>query len=213
MAPNELAKTLGISGKTLRGWLRRTFPRPDNQKGSAWVLPAEHVSAALRQWSTGSSSKVVGATADFKPRNTSRADSDEAYVINLCDDILGERASRQHRFPWLCGDPCSDGTGRCLPVDAYYQRHRLVVEYRERQHSEPVAFFDKRQTVSGVGRGEQRRIYDRRREQEIPKHGLHLLVIHVGDLEATARGRLRRNVEHDRRVLKPLLEGVVARRE
>ena len=34
-----------------------------------------------------------------------RAESDEAYVLDLCDAILGEPASRQHRFDWLVGDP------------------------------------------------------------------------------------------------------------
>ncbi|WP_309751901.1 hypothetical protein [Novosphingobium sp.] len=45
-----------------------------------------------------------------------------------------------------------------LPVDAWYPELALVIEYRERQHSEAVKFFDQRETVSGVGRGEQRRI-------------------------------------------------------
>jgi hypothetical protein len=32
-----------------------------------------------------------------------RADSDEAYVLDLCDEVLGDRGSRQHRFDWLVG--------------------------------------------------------------------------------------------------------------
>ena len=44
----------------------------------------------------------------------SRKDSDEFYVINLCDDILGLKALRQHTFDFLRGD----GTpGRKLPED------------------------------------------------------------------------------------------------
>ncbi len=103
-----------------------------------------------------------------------RSDSDEAYVIDLCDALLSEHASRQHRFDWLVGDPGRDGRRRSLPVDAYYAEHRLVIEYRERQHDEPVAHFDKPNalTVSGVHRGIQRRIYDDRRAVEIPAHGL-----------------------------------------
>lgn len=68
------------------------------------------------------------------------------------------------------------------------------MEYRERQHDEPVAFFDKpeRTTVSGVHRGEQRALYDARREAEIPRHGLRLAVVRPADLDADARGRLRR---------------------
>jgi hypothetical protein len=34
-----------------------------------------------------------------------RESSDEYYVLDLCDEALGERALRQHRFDWLRGDP------------------------------------------------------------------------------------------------------------
>lgn len=60
---------------------------------------------------------------------------DEAYIVDLCDELLGCRAQRQHRFPFLCGD-----SGRCLPVDAFYAGLNLVIEYRERQHSKPCRF-------------------------------------------------------------------------
>jgi hypothetical protein len=128
------------------------------------------------------------------PRNK----SDEAYVVDLCDEFLGEQGRRQHRFTWLVGDAGSDGRCRKLPVDAFYEGRRLVVEYRELQHDRAVPFFDRRQTISGIGRGEQRRLYDRRREEEIPSHGLQLLVIRPTDLDCDRRQRLRRNREHDR---------------
>jgi hypothetical protein len=32
-------------------------------------------------------------------------------VVDLCDAILEEPASRQHRFDWLVGDPGADGVG------------------------------------------------------------------------------------------------------
>jgi hypothetical protein len=145
-------------------------------------------------------------SSTVKPRR-SRSDSDEAYVVDLCDAILEEPASRQHRFDWLVGDPGRNGARRTLPVDAYYAGHRLVVEYRERQHDEAVAHFDKPGvlTVSGVHRGIQRRIYDDRRAAEIPVHGLHLIVITPRDLAADQRGRLRRNRDHDLAALRGLL--------
>ena len=34
-----------------------------------------------------------------------RADSDESYILNLCDEILGVKAVRQKRFDFLRGDP------------------------------------------------------------------------------------------------------------
>ena len=108
-------------------------------------------------------------SSTVKPRR-SHSDSDEAYVVDLCDAILEEPASRQHRFDWLVGDPGRNGARRTLPVDAYYADHRLVVEYRERQRDEAVAHFDKPGvlTIGGVRRGIQRRIYDDRRAAEIP---------------------------------------------
>ncbi|WP_432129243.1 hypothetical protein [Streptomyces sp. bgisy082] len=136
-----------------------------------------------------------------------RDDSDEAYVVGLCSRILGESALAQHRFDWLLGDPGVGGRQVRLPVDAYWPGHGLVVEYRELQHDQPMAHFDKpdRLTVSGVHRGEQRALYDARRDAEIPAHGLRLIVIRPADLEADGRGRLRRNEEADLAVLRKLL--------
>lgn len=129
-----------------------------------------------------------------------REASDEFYVIDLCDEVLGESALRQHRFPWLVGDP-SPKTGRTagLPVDAYWPSLNLVVEFYERQHSEAVPFFDKpgRVTVSGVSRGEQRALYDERRRQLIPQQGIRLIVMTLDDFEHK-RGKLVR--DHDRDV-------------
>ncbi|MCX5275035.1 hypothetical protein [Streptomyces virginiae] len=87
-----------------------------------------------------------------------RDGSDEAYVVGLCERILGENALPQHRFDWLLGDPGSGGRRVQLPVDAFWPGHQLVVEYRELQHDQPMPHFDKpnRLTVSGVHRGEQR---------------------------------------------------------
>ncbi|WNV85212.1 hypothetical protein [Umezawaea sp. Da 62-37] len=139
-----------------------------------------------------------------------REASDEAYVLDLCNEALGETAQRQARFDWLRGDSGNDRPGRRLPVDGYWPRHRLVVEYRERQHDIPVPHFDKpdRLTVSGVHRGLQRALYDRRREDEIPAHGLRLVVIKPDDLDANAQGRLRRSHDGDLPLVQALL-GIV----
>ncbi|WP_328903739.1 site-specific integrase [Streptomyces sp. NBC_00441] len=72
-----------------------------------------------------------------------REGSDEAYIVGLCDRILGESALPQHRFDWLRGDPGVGGRRVKLPVDAYWPGHQLVVEYRELQHDQPMPHFDK----------------------------------------------------------------------
>ncbi|WP_201788864.1 hypothetical protein [Amycolatopsis orientalis] len=132
-----------------------------------------------------------------------RDNSDEAYVLDLCDEILGERGQRQARFDWLRGDPGRNGRTVRLPVDSYWPDHQLVVEYREIQHDQPVPHFDKpdRLTVSGVHRGRQRALYDQRRDELIPAHGLRLVVIKPSDLAADRRGRLRRDRDNDQLAL------------
>ena len=127
-----------------------------------------------------------------------RSASDEHYVIDLCDEVLGLKASRQHSFDFLKGD-----TGRRLPVDAYYEEIGLVVEYCESQHSESTPFFDRKMTVSGVTRGEQRRIYDKRRADILPKYGLRLVVIDYKDFGTTKK--LKRDKSADIEIVKRLL--------
>lgn len=97
------------------------------------------------------------------------------------------------------------GEGR-LPVDGYYPAHRLVIEYREVQHDRPVGHFDRpdRMTVSGVHRGEQRKLYDERASNRSPRKIPDFVVIGVEDLSSDSRGRLRRDRESDLRTLRRL---------
>jgi len=122
--------------------------------------------------------------------------ADENYVIDLCDAILRDQACRQYRFDFLVGD-----SGKGLPVDAYYRGLDLVIEFHERQHSEPVKLFDRRQTVSGVSRGEQRRIYDQRRRDMLPMHGIALVEFTVYEFPNNSRRRLLRKSEEDKRII------------
>lgn len=131
-------------------------------------------------------------------------------MIGLCNEVLGEQAATQHRFAWLLGDPSTNGRRATLPVDGYWPAHQLVVEYRERQHDQPVAHFDKpdkpdKLTVSGVHRGDQRALYDARRDTDIPAHGLRLVVIRPAHLDADSRGRLRRSRASDLQAIRKLL--------
>lgn len=129
-------------------------------------------------------------------------------MLDLCDEALGEQGLREYRFEWLLGDPGAAGRRTGLPVDSYWPERKLVVEYREIRHDQATPFFDKpgRLTVSGVERGEQRALYDARRDAEIPAHGLRLLVIRPADLDANSRGRLhRRDHEADLKAVRSLL--------
>lgn len=194
----DLANEFGVAGKTLRSWLRRNRA---HVPGQPWLFTSAEAESVRRDYRDTRSAPV--ARSPLSPTTARDALSDEAYVIDLCEQVLGEPASRQHRFDWLRGDLSESGRRARLPVDAYFPAHKLVVEYRERQHYEAVPHFDKpdRMTVSGVHRGEQRRRYDQRRETEIPRHGLRLMVFRYDQFDVDTRGRLRRNREHDLRII------------
>lgn len=117
---------------------------------------------------------AVTSTSRVRKKRQSRKQSDENYVIDICYNILGEQSLRQHRFDFLRGD-----TGTKLPIDAFYPEHNLVIEYKERQHSEPVKHFDKPHviTASGVHRGEQRTTYDQRRRTVLAEQKIKLIEI------------------------------------
>lgn len=95
---------------------------------------------------------------------------DELYVLGLCEQVLKADCVRQKTFPWLLGDPSKKTSmQKKLPVDDYWEVHNLVVEYNEKQHSEPVPFFDSKITPTGMLRGAQRKLDDARKAQKIPR--------------------------------------------
>lgn len=131
-----------------------------------------------------------------------RTESDEKYVLDLVSEILAEPDYRwQHRFPTLLGDPGKDGKCRPLPVDGYFPRHRLIVEYWERQHSAPVPIMDEGLTVSGLSRGHQRRLYDQRRQAWAEANSMRFVILDYRGFETDQYGRLRRDPRHDRRTI------------
>jgi hypothetical protein len=135
----------------------------------------------------------------------SRSLSDEAYVIDLCDEVLGAPALRQHRFDFLRGDAGLGRQGVKVPVDAYYPDRQLVVEYRERQHTEAIPFMDRRMTISGVDRGTQRAIYDQRRRDVLPQHGIELMELSYADFAHDKSKRLCRRRPEDLTVVRQAL--------
>jgi hypothetical protein len=129
---------------------------------------------------------------------------DEPYVLDLCDRLLGP-GERQKRFDWLTGDASlTTGKRRCLPLDGYWDSFRLAVEFQEKQHFEPVPFWDQKLTASGMTRGEQRKAYDRRKVEKTAEHGVRLLHIRQ-DTFPMSKGKIRRNVERDLDVVRRLL--------
>jgi hypothetical protein len=167
--------------------------------------------------SNKSTPKIKSAAPKFK-RITKPSKStpktkhkDEDYIIDLCDEILGLKASRQHRFDFLLGDLHSNGVSRTkLPVDGYYAPKNLVIEFHERQHTEAVSHFDKpnKMTVSGVHRGKQRAKYEQLRRDLLPENGIQLVELDYSLFEVTSQKKLMRNKKRDTEVLKAILNKI-----
>ena len=210
---NELLAKAGLlrdnkerSGKPLRELLRdNKFPHA-YQEGRLWRIPKSN--NLLVQGNQNdlpicdNNEHIISAKKKKKTKSKDKKERDELYVIRLCNEVLGVEASRQHKFDFLRGD---GNPGRPLPVDAYYEKYNLVIEYYENQHSESVPFFDKKNTVSGVTRGEQRRIYDERRKTVLPQHGIKVVIISYSDFGESKR--IKRDYNHDIEVIRRKLNG------
>ncbi|MGZ2370673.1 hypothetical protein ACXR6G_12900 [Ancylomarina sp. YFZ004] len=139
-----------------------------------------------------------------------RLNSDETYVIGLCDKVLSLKANRHKRFDFLMGDLHKDGkTKTMLPVDAYYEELQLVVEYKEIQNFRPVAIRDKdeedEEDTNTVTREELRRIYDERRAKVLPKNEISLVVISYSDFVFNDKNKIIRMEENDLEIVEKAL--------
>jgi hypothetical protein len=91
-----------------------------------------------------------------------------------------------------CVHPAVFARGRVLPRTAARGRRKR----RERQHTEAIPIMDRRMTVSGVDRGKQRAIYDQRRRDVLPQHGIELVQLSYADFAHDKNKRLcRRRLE------------------
>jgi hypothetical protein len=191
----EMARQADVDPKRFRAALRKAGLRWHSHNGRWEVVidSSEHRDMVSVLALLGPGPPTIRPAAVRRPVKAGPSPGrDEAYVIDLCDAVLGQNALRQHRFPFLVGDPDANGRRAPLPVDAFYPALKLVVEYHERQHTERVGFFDNKATVSGVGRGEQRRRYDDYRRTLLPKHGYELVCLDYSHFAHDAAKRLRR---------------------
>jgi hypothetical protein len=133
VTPAEAAALLDTDARRIRAWLRRQRGRAP---AAGWTIDTATFNDLREAFAVEQHGRTTASSRTPHVR-------DEIYVVDLCDELFGLRASRQHRFEWLVGDPARDGRARQLPVDAYYEELDLVVEYRELQHDQPVKFFDK----------------------------------------------------------------------
>lgn len=206
----EMAEASGIDPKRLRAALRAANLQwhPHNGRwevvrGSDQHRDMERVMARL-----GGGGVRLRSTLKTVQGGSLAAFRDEHYVLGLCDAVLGLKAVRQHCFEFLTGDPDRRGRRKPLPVDGFYPALGLVVEYHERQHRERVGFFDDKPTVSGIPRGEQRRRYDQRRADLLPRHGYSLVVLEVDEFAHDRAKRLVRTPE-DQKVISRRLSSFI----
>jgi hypothetical protein len=199
---NAKVKASSTEQKGIRNKIRKKGFYASDFGLSGGYTSKDFISAVTIIGGSVSSTQTLIVQKKEKPLKSDavKKDSDENYVLNICDGLLNLKGSRQHRFLFLVGD-----SGTKLPVDIYYQSLNLVVEYREKQHTEEVKFFDRRQTVSGVGRGEQRKIYDQRRRDVLPKYGITLIEICYSDFNYDSRKRILRDTLNDTAKIKKLL--------
>lgn len=137
-----------------------------------------------------------------------RRNSDETYILDLCDELLNEKAARQHTFDFLVGDVHQDGRTRTeLPLDAYYYSLNLAIEYSEKQDSEDSKVDNPdKMTISGVKRAEQRKIYNRRKREVLRKKEINFIEIKYKDFDFDDQSKLIRNKEKDTKILKKMLK-------
>ena len=133
--------------------------------------------------------------------------SDEFYVLGLCDEVLEQKSMRQHRFKVLVGDLHKDGRARTmLPLDAFYEKSSLVIEYDPKFSEEDSDEKLERKTNSGISRREQREIYDKRKTDVLKDRGIGLLRICYSDFENDEDNKIIRNEDANMEIIHALLK-------
>ncbi|WP_298310068.1 hypothetical protein [uncultured Aquimarina sp.] len=126
--------------------------------------------------------------------------SDEYYLVNLCDELLRQKASRKHTFDTLVGNLHKRGKGRTkLPLDAYYEDLKLVLEFfRKNKATDELDEKEK-------ARRAQIKYYKELKKKAVLTKKLRLIEINYALFENDAN-KLIRNAENDRLVLKDVLK-------
>lgn len=64
LTPKALAEEIGCDAKSLRGYLRKEYPRQAEAKGTSWIVPADAADAAREHFAKQRAEK---ATAPATP--------------------------------------------------------------------------------------------------------------------------------------------------
>jgi len=102
--PDELAKILGISPKTLRDWLRKKYTRPPSQKNERWYLTEDQVHMATLHFTKTKKGKIQRKkTSQYRPGQYKKKPkvSPESYLdpiswnkFEICETCGSENRSK-----------------------------------------------------------------------------------------------------------------------
>ena len=113
---------------------------------------------------------------------------DENYLLDLCDEILGQKALRQHLFHL-------PDKGRNFPVHGYYPELNLALYYRKPPQSEVVTHLENISWISGrsLHREKEEEEFLQRCRELLPEKGIRLLEIHHSNFSYNKLKRLQKN--------------------
>lgn len=192
--------------------LRKVFRALDKENSLTRIpcVHAERTETAIywylvRAGATYSPNEAINAISKKERSKAKRENSDEFYILNLCDELLKEKASRKHTFPFLLGDLHKRGKTRTkLPLPAFYEAPNLVIEFIENEREQHLDKLDV-MTVSGITRSEQIKKYSKRRRDVLQKKEINLIEIDYSLFELDIKKNLSRDKDKDLAVLKEIL--------
>ncbi|MEP4535011.1 MAG: hypothetical protein ABJ004_18090 [Cyclobacteriaceae bacterium] len=151
----------------------------------------------------------TGLTKKQKAKKV-ESESDEHYLITLCDELLKESASRKQTFGFILGDYHKDGRTRSLlPVDAFYPGHNLVIEL-EREGDLDRVDNPNRKIENGLTRARQKAIYADRKRNALTERGVKFIEIQYESFDQNDENELVRDKEKDLKVLSDYLKAFLA---
>lgn len=173
------------------------------EKSIYWYFLAPGVTTPSTHYKQTEKGVVTDQTKLLKSR------SDEAYVLDLCDKVLEQKAYRKQKFDFLLGDLHKDGkTKTQLPVGAYYESLKLAVEYvkEEDEYFDSVNTKYNKMTISGMTRGAQRKRYAERKAKMLPEHQIQFVEISSNDFKCNDETEIIRNEVSDIKTVQKALK-------
>ena len=95
----------------------------------------------------------------------------QRYVQGLIEEALDTKALAEHRFHWL-----RSRKDYVMAVDAYFPKHKLIVEYNGPQHYKPVIFGGT--YTQALCKFISQVIRDKHKYAQIRARGYRLLIVH-----------------------------------